>query len=307
VNSQRLNSYGIPLVLISGVLWGTVGIATKSIYLVSDIDALTVGFFRLAIAFPFVFLFSICFLKKERKKFILKDFGIISLLGALLAIYQVFYFASIGYVGVSIATVITLCSAPVIVSLLSILILKEPITVKISFSLLLALVGTALIVGIQNFDGSQQDTLFGTLLALGSAIGYATVTLLGRSLSQNYHPLQTTSVAFGMGAVCLLPFSSLSSIATTSHFSEVIMLLLYIGLIPSALAYTTFFLGMRSVIAPIASILTMVEPLTAAILAWLFYGENLKLSGYFGATLMIFAVISICVNNTPPRTIESLP
>ncbi len=244
---KQLISCGIPLVLVSGILWGTVGIATQSIYRISDMDALTIGFFRLAIAFPFVYLFSVVFVKNNRKQIPSRDRGIISLLGVLLAAYQVLYFASIAYVGVSVATVVTLCSAPVIVALASVFFMKEPLTLNICLALFLALAGTIFIVGIPDFNVSIHDnTLLGMSLAFGSALGYAAVTLLGRSLSKDYHPLQTTVIAFGVGAICLLPFASLSSIVVSGPSSEIIRLLLYIGLIPSALGYTIFFLGMKT-------------------------------------------------------------
>ncbi|MCW7752994.1 EamA family transporter [Desulfobotulus sp. H1] len=294
---QPLISRGILLVLVSGILWGTVGIATQSIYQISDIDALTIGFFRLALAFPFVYLFSVVCVKNTRKQICFRDRAKISLLGILLAAYQVLYFAAIAYVGVSIATVITLCSAPVIVALASVFFMKEPLSTNLCLALFLALAGTIFIVGIPDVSLSiNRNTPLGMTLAFGSALGYASVTLLGRSLSKDYHPLQTTVIAFGVGATGLLPFASLSSLVVCAPSAESIRLLLYIGLIPSALGYTLFFLGMKTVTASTASILTMVEPLTASVLAWLLLDENIKSSGYFGAALMILAVVSLCVH-----------
>ena len=66
--------------------------------------------------------------------------------------------------------------------------------------------------------------------------------------------------------------------------------LVYIGLVPTALAYTLFFRGMRHTPATPASIATMLEPLTAAVLAWAVFGESLGAVGLIGAGLLLGAV-----------------
>jgi len=65
------------------------------------------------------------------------------------------------------------------------------------------------------------------------------------------------------------------------------LLLLYLGCIPTALAYVLFQSGMRSTSATLTSILTLCEPLTAAILAWIIFGEYLGLAGILGAVLLL--------------------
>jgi DME family drug/metabolite transporter len=59
------------------------------------------------------------------------------------------------------------------------------------------------------------------------------------------------------------------------------------GCIPTALAYVLFQAGMHSTPATLTSILTLAEPLTAAILAWLIFRERLSLLGILGALLLL--------------------
>lgn len=68
------------------------------------------------------------------------------------------------------------------------------------------------------------------------------------------------------------------------------LLLLYLGVVPTALAYALFLLGMRHIAATAASIVTLLEPLVAAGLAWLLLGERLGPLGLLGATLLLGAV-----------------
>jgi DME family drug/metabolite transporter len=64
----------------------------------------------------------------------------------------------------------------------------------------------------------------------------------------------------------------------------------YVGEIPTALAYGLFVLGMRSTPSTVASVLTLVEPLTATLVAWALFGERLGAIGLLGAWLLIGAI-----------------
>jgi DME family drug/metabolite transporter len=65
---------------------------------------------------------------------------------------------------------------------------------------------------------------------------------------------------------------------------------LYLGLVPTAFAYWLFQMGLRSVSASAASIVSMLDPLVAALLAWLLFGETLPLTGIAGAILLILSI-----------------
>jgi drug/metabolite transporter, DME family len=205
----------------------------------------------------------------------------------MLALYQLCYFAAIPKVGVAIATLVTLCMAPVIVALLSVLFLKERLEQSIVTALVIAIVGTFLLVGFQSASGGQVFS--GVLLALGSATGYALVALTSRRLS-TYHPLQPVAFGFTVGAIVLLPFA-LSTGLTTSLDVSSWLRLLYLGLIPTAFAYVLFTLGMRTTKATVATIVTLLEPLTAVILAFVLFREQLSATAILGGVLLIAAIV----------------
>ncbi|WP_239026898.1 DMT family transporter [Geomonas oryzisoli] len=64
------------------------------------------------------------------------------------------------------------------------------------------------------------------------------------------------------------------------------MLLVYLGTIPTAIAYLLFFNGMRSTSATAASISTLVEPMVATLLAWILFGERCTAVGFLGIALL---------------------
>ena len=107
-------------------------------------------------------------------------------------------------------------------------------------------------------------------------------------MAGRHHPLHATTIAFGVGALALLPFAHPTEAFRTP---EIWGLLLYVGIVPTAISYTLFFFGMRYVRATVASVLTLIEPLTATILAWLLFGERLGAAGLVGAIMLFGAII----------------
>ena len=81
--------------------------------------------------------------------------------------------------------------------------------------------------------------------------------------------------------------------ATLTARAVALALLLYLGAVPSALAYGLFFTGVRAVPAAVASIVTLLEPLTATALATAFLGERLEPGALAGGMLVLAAVAGL--------------
>ncbi|MGZ3714825.1 MAG: EamA family transporter, partial [Ktedonobacterales bacterium] len=118
------------------------------------------------------------------------------------------------------------------------------------------------------------------------------------------------TIAFGTGALVLLPVALLSGFVVT-YPAQGWLLLVYLGVVPSALGYALFLTGMRSTPATVATIVTLLEPLTATLLAWVFFGEWLTALGVFGALLLLGALVVLSLSQREGRkevsTISVLP
>jgi DME family drug/metabolite transporter len=271
----------------AATLWGTTGVSTQAIYHFSQTNALSIAFFRMAIGA--LILLLLCWHALGRRMWQVKrrDALLMLFLGVMQAIFQFSYLAAIPYCGVTIATLIALCVAPVVVVCFSALFLHERVTLKIIVALACALGGTLLLTGAPTGAQQAERMLIGVLFSLICAAAYAAVILGGRTLSRRYHPLQVNSASFGIGALLLCACSLATTPLVFSYPIESWLLLVYMGCIPTALAYVLFQAGMHSTPATLTSILTLAEPLTAAILAWLIFGERLSLLGILGALLLL--------------------
>jgi DME family drug/metabolite transporter len=296
--AQGSSTHGLLLIVLSAVLWGTVGVAVKAVYGLADTNPLSIGFLRLAISVPALFLAGWWVLGAQIFRVLRRDLGLMLLLGVLMALYQVCYFGAIARVGVAIAVLVTLCTAPVLVAILSLWLFREKLTQRLILALTLALIGTALLVGVQpNAVGGQGNTVIGVLLALGSAFGYAVITLCSRLLAGRYHPLQSLTIGLGTGALILLPLALLNGFVV-SYPVVGWALLLYLGLIPTVVAYVLFLSGIRHTTATAASITTLLEPLTSTLLAGLFFKEQLGVFGLLGGIVLFGAIVLLFRNGS---------
>lgn len=288
--NRRSARTGLFMVMFASILWGTGNVVAKSIYDIADTNAFSVAFLRMALSVPALLLVCQFTLGRAMWSFHRQDLPFMLGAGSLVAIYQVAFYASLPKVGVSIATVIALCSAPVIVAVLSAVITRERPTAITLVALTCAVIGTMLLVNVQP-TAQQSDVLGGVALALLAGTLYAINTMVGRKLGSGgrAHPLQTATVGFAFGALLLFGIA-LSAGLVLTYPLEGWLRLSYLGLFPTALGYSIFFTGMRTTSAATASIATLLEPLTSTLIAVVVLHEPLSPQALLGGGLLIVAM-----------------
>jgi drug/metabolite transporter, DME family len=70
-------------------------------------------------------------------------------------------------------------------------------------------------------------------------------------------------------------------------------LLVYLGVVPTAVAYILYVIGLRTTRVTVSGVLTLMEPLTATLLGVLFFGDRLGLGDAVGAALLLAAVLGL--------------
>ena len=79
--------------------------------------------------------------------------------------------------------------------------------------------------------------------------------------------------------------------------------LVYIGLVPTVAAYVLFYRGLRTVSSEVAGVLTLLEPLAAAVIAAIALHERLSWLGIAGAVLMLAAIVGLYVRGEEPEPV----
>ena len=125
------------------------------------------------------------------------------------------------------------------------------------------------------------------------------VTLLTRRGGTTLHRYDAALGGFAVGAVLLAPLAVTQDLTIPTGTGE-IALLLYLALVPTALAYALFFAGLAVVKATTASVVALVEPVTATLVAVAVLDEVLTPTTAAGSALLLSAVVALVVAERKP-------
>jgi DME family drug/metabolite transporter len=283
---------GFLLVVLAALCWGTSGVSGTIIADRTDLGPLDIAWHRMAIGAVVLLIGTALARRRGAGTTPALTRGSVVrlvLVATGLAAYQLAYFAAVATAGVSIATLVALGLAPLLIALGATALGHGRPDRATVLALAAALVGLVLLVGISAGEDAGTTVVLGALVAVGSAVGYAVVTLAGAGVPAG---IPVTLAGFAGGALLLTPVALMIGLRSTTD-PVALGVLLYLGAVPSALAYVMFFSGLRSVPGAVASIVTLLEPLTATALATAFLGERLSPGALAGGLLVLAAVAGL--------------
>src|SRR5215211_8824401 len=172
----------------------------------------------------------------------------------------------------------------------------EPLTTRWAGATTLACAGVLLLV---LGGGPASADPLGIMLAVVSGSGYATYTILAkRTLRRGHAPERVMAAAFALGALLLLPVLALGDTAWLATGSGLAMAL-FLGAVPTALAYVLFARGLRRLTPGETATLTLAEPLTATGLGILALGERPGAIAAIGAALVLAGLLTLAAPARP--------
>jgi drug/metabolite transporter (DMT)-like permease len=280
---------GVFLILISGISFGAAAIFARFAYKAGT-DPITLLFLRFGIAsICMIFMMLIRRLPLPRGQIL---FGLV-LMGALGYVGQSFcYFTALTLISAGLVALL-LYSYPAILTLLAIIILKEPISKAKILALAFALIGTILTIG--PIGGGRP---LGIILALGGAFIYSIYILVGSKITRPGTATQSSTVIITSAAVVfagIIAVRGASFPTTLFGWSSASAL----ALISTVLAIVTFLAGLERVGPINAATLSTIEPVVTVILAALILGETLTLLRIVGGLMIILAVIILARSEVP--------
>jgi DME family drug/metabolite transporter len=107
-------------------------------------------------------------------------------------------------------------------------------------------------------------------------------------------------MAFGLGGLGLVPVLAIGD-AGPLFSGGGLALALFLGTVPTALAYVLFARGLRRLSAAETSTLTLAEPLTAGLLGAVVLGERLTTLSGVGAALVLAGLLVLAARAPLPR------
>jgi DME family drug/metabolite transporter len=183
----------------------------------------------------------------------------------------------------TVANVLFIISTQTIwLALFGYLFLKEKISLKTFFSIVLAMVGILVMVGGSLNTGS----LFGNLTALFVPINFAFLILLIRK----YSKLDLVPALFYGGLIIMFFSFFMSETVLVSKHNLIVGFLL--GSFQHAFGFICIVIGARSTPAVVVGLLMLVETLLGPFWVWVFLNEIPPMSVFIGGSIIILAVIT---------------
>ncbi|MCF7484520.1 EamA family transporter [Vibrio sp. A2-1] len=290
---NRVNEFqtGTLAILFASILWGTTGTAAS---FAPDLSPLAIGAFSMGIgglmqaglAYRKI-LFAFDKLLQNKK--------LLAVSALALAVYPLAFYSSMKLSGVAIGTVVSIATAPFFSALLECLISKKNnINKRWLTSFAIGVVGIGLLVFSESSSTNESGDdlkLFGIALGLLAGLCYAIYSWATKALIDKGIKSQAAMGSiFGLGAMLLLP--TLWFTGDNLFSSQInVLVISYLTLIPQCLGYIAFSFGLRHVTASSANLLTLFEPVVAAVLAVCVVGELIPFIGWLGMFLIVLCLL----------------
>ncbi len=282
-------------VLAAAVLWGTTG--TAQALAPAGYHPVVIGTLRLAIGGMAQLIFAL--VHGVLNTGVPWPIGFTTLAAVGVAAYQLCFFAAVAKTGVAVGTMITIGSSPIFGGLLGFLIRKESPGSKWAVATILAIIGCSLLIGA---GGDITLDLTGVLLALGAGASYALYAVTSKGLLEHHAPDAVMAVVFCAGTLMLSPVFFLIDPDWLLQTRSLIVVL-HLGVIATALPYSLFARGLKTIPAATAVTFNLAEPLTASLLGIVLLGERLTRQDIMGIGLILCGLALLSYQNDSDKCV----
>jgi DME family drug/metabolite transporter len=279
---------GYLAILAASILWGTMGVFGKVAFSYG-IDPVTLTALRILISSSTMLIFLALF-KRQLVRIEKKDVPQLILFGLLaVALQRVAYFYAVDLTTATIAAVM-FYTYPVFVTVHASMFQKERITSSVVLAIILAFIGVVLVVRAYEASWLSTNTL-GLAFGMLTSSLFALYFLMARRMRNSYTNWTLLLYGDGIGAIAISPALIFSSSQIISYPPDLWYLILTIALLPSLTAYLLFSYGLKYVESSKGSVLSVIEPLSAAAFSTTILGERFELLQLAGVALAIVGVL----------------
>lgn len=290
--SESQHALGVACVFFAAVVWGTTGTAATFAPAVSPV---AIGAAAMGIGGLLQALIASRRIMQSSQQ-ILSLWPYVVLGGLAVAIYPLAFYASMRLAGVTIGTVVSIGSAPLLAALIEYKLDGFRLTKRWWLGALLGLIGMLLLTFSGNESGEKDTSsliIFGVSLGLVAGLTYAFYSWCARRLMQRgLFSTVAMGSTFGVGGLLLMPILVVTGAPFLDSWNNALVGI-YMALIPMFLGYVFFGYGLARIQASTATTITLFEPVIAAILAVVIVGERLLMSGWVGVVLIIACLVCI--------------
>ena len=285
------HKYGILFVFVAGVLWSTVGLGIR---MIEDAVVWKILLYR-SISMS-LFLYVVIRLRSKESPFTqIKRTGFPSIVAglSLVAAYSGGIYA---IQNTSVANAMLLfATAPFMAAVLGWLVLKEPVRVATWGAILLALCGIAIMVS----NKTGELAFWGSLAALGSALGFAVFTVALR-WGRTGEMLPSVFLSGLFAVVITFAICLIQDISPTLSLQDG-SIAIGMGVFQVGAGLILYTLGSRSLPAAELALLSLAEVLLGPFWVWLFLNETASPNTLIGGAVLLAAIVGNTISGKPRK------
>lgn len=280
-------------IVLAALFWGLSG-GIAGILLDDGWDAAVVTFYRGAIGLLFALLWLL--LQRGHSGLSNKQLWFWSVIAGLgVAGNFTFYFISIDHGNVAVAATLMYC-APIFVYLISFVLKLEKSTAGKWVAIALVTLGIVMLTKLYEI-GTSELSLFGVGAGLLAGLSYAIFIFGFKYAAPHGSPQAILSIAFAVLAIVLLVPTDINQAISVLSTPD-LPLFLALGIFGAGLSFLLYILGINHTSAALASMIAMVEPITATLFGVVILSEQLGVVQMVGMALILVTVTKLSVSSS---------
>ncbi len=291
MNLKNQQTRGILLIAMAGIFWGTLG-SFVTLMIQAGLQPSTIVFIRLFLGGLTMVIYA-TFVNPSLLKIDGRGLLMTVLMGLVTqAGFNILYFSAVEKVGIASSAVL-LYTAPLFLTLWSVLIFKEFISKQKIISLLLCFIGCLLAITGGDFNVLQLSAV-GIVLGVLSAVAYSLMSVMSRMALKRYSATTIMIYSFIFGALSMLPFARIQDLERVVASPMMMLVALGLGIVPTVLSYLFYFRGLsKGVELSKVGVISSLEMVISLVLALGFFGETLSAVKIIGVVLILTSIVLI--------------
>lgn len=282
---------GILAIVVACFFWGTTGTAAS---FTPNVSPLATGAFAMGGGGVLLVLHAFRELYKDLPV-LRASYQLMLIGGVAVAIYPLAFYSSMRMSGVAVGTVVSIASAPFFTVLLECLISKKAVSKPWLVSFVIGAVGITLLTLGKDVPKASATLVslhyLGVILGLVAGLSYALYSWAAKGMiERGVHSKSAMASMFGLAAAVLLPSLLITGenlFSTPNNLGVAV----YMAVVPMFLGYVLFGYGLKFISASQATLITLLEPAVATIMAVMIVGEQINSIGWLGMGLIVLCLL----------------
>ncbi|ODA40275.1 DMT family transporter [Desulfosporosinus sp. BG] len=281
---------GYMFILLTALSYSTQEIANKML-VQKGLDSFQITFIIFLIGAILLTPLAIKDIKAKKLNLGVRDFGYLALNGALCVPISMALLSWAGKYTLASTSAVIFSSNAIFTVPFAYLILKEKASKSILFSLFIGILGVLVIFNPAKMAAGMHggsSNLLGITLSLGAAISWSLYTVISKIRIHLYGGYVFNCIAFYFGAFfVLLILLATGRPVLNGLDGNSVLILVYMGLFIKALGYIFYLGAIRLTSAVTASLVFLIKPALATILAVMILGDKLQTNVIIGIGFII--------------------